>query len=135
MDLSVTLGHLELHNPIITASGTFGYGVEYEPYGDLTHLGGIAVKGLSLEPRPGNPVPRLTETPCGMLNAIGLQNIGAERFLSEMLPRLPWRETAVIANLYAQTEDEFARLAGLLSQEEGIAALEVNISCPNVKKG
>ncbi len=135
MDLSVTLGPLTLKNPIITASGTFGYGVEFAPYGDLSTLGGVAVKGLSLEPRQGNPAPRIAETPCGMLNAIGLQNIGVEQFLAGKLPRLPWRETAVIANLYAQSEEEFARLATRLSREEGVAALEVNISCPNVKEG
>lgn len=135
MDLAVELGPLKLKNPVITASGTFGYGLEYQAYGDLAKLGGIAVKGLSLKPRQGNPAPRICETACGMLNAIGLQNIGVERFIKEKLPLLPWKETAIIANLYAQTAEEFAELAGVLSREEGIAALEVNISCPNVKEG
>jgi dihydroorotate dehydrogenase (NAD+) catalytic subunit len=135
MDLSVRLGSLRLNNPIITASGTFGYGLEFAPYGDLKRLGGIAVKGLSLKPRAGNPVPRIAETPCGMLNAIGLQNIGVERFLRDKLPLLPWKETAIIANLYGQSEEEFTALASMLAAEPGIAALEVNISCPNVKEG
>ena len=123
---------LVFKNPILTASGTFGYGVEFANYGDLTHLGGIVVKGLSLKPRPGNPLPRVAETPCGMLNAVGLQNDGVESFLKNKLPRLPWHETPVIANLYATSPAEFAELAGILAAEEGIA---VNISCPNVKNG
>lgn len=139
MDLSVTLPGglhpLALRNPILTASGTFGYGVEFEPYGDLTKLGGIVVKGLSLKPRLGNPMPRVAETPCGMLNAVGLQNDGVECFISEKLPRLPWRELPVIANLYACDPAEFGELAATLAAAEGVAALEVNISCPNVKEG
>jgi dihydroorotate dehydrogenase (NAD+) catalytic subunit len=135
MDPSVTLGQLQLKNPVITASGTFGYGLEFAPYGDLAKLGGIVVKGLSLQPRVGNPVPRIAETPCGMLNAIGLQNIGVERFLRDKLVHLPWKETAIFANLYGQTEEEFSALASMLGVEPGIAALEVNISCPNVKEG
>ncbi|GFK92587.1 Dihydroorotate dehydrogenase B (NAD(+)), catalytic subunit [Fundidesulfovibrio magnetotacticus] len=135
MDLRVDLGGLTLKNPVMTASGTFGYGLEFAPYGDLRSLGGIVVKGLSLKPREGNPVPRLAETPSGMLNAIGLQNCGAERFLKSMLPGLPWRETPVVANLYACDTLEFAELAGLLASAEGVAALEVNISCPNVQAG
>ncbi len=135
-DLSVTLaGGLTCKNPILTASGTFGYGAEFAPYGDLRRLGGIVVKGLSLVPRAGNPTPRIAETPCGMLNAVGLQNDGVEDFLKHKLPRLPWRETPVIVNLYAGCTDDFARLSELLSAEEGVAALEVNISCPNVKQG
>ena len=126
---------LVFKNPILTASGTFGYGVEFANYGDLTHLGGIVVKGLSLKPRPGNPLPRVAETPCGMLNAVGLQNDGVESFLKNKLPRLPWHETPVIANLYATSPAEFAELTGILAAEEGIAGLEVNISCPNVKNG
>ena len=126
---------LVFKNPILTASGTFGYGVEFANYGDLTHLGGIVVKGLSLKPRPGNPLPRVAETPCGMLNAVGLQNDGVESFLKNKLPRLPWHETPVIANLYATSPAEFAELAGILAAEEGIAGLEVNISCPNVHAG
>lgn len=135
MDLRVDLAGLSLKNPVLTASGTFGYGLEFAPYGDLRELGGIVVKGLSLAPRQGNPMPRLAETPCGMLNAVGLQNCGVEVFLRDKLPKLPWRETAVLANLYACDADEFAQLAGILAHEAGVAALEVNISCPNVKAG
>ncbi|MDR0466848.1 MAG: dihydroorotate dehydrogenase [Deltaproteobacteria bacterium] len=135
-DLSVTLAPgLRCKNPILTASGTFGGGLEFAPFGDLARLGGIVVKGLSLKPRQGNPAPRIAECACGMLNAIGLQNDGVEAFLKNTLPRLPWRETAVIANLYAASPEEFAELADILSAEEGVAALEVNISCPNVREG
>ncbi len=126
---------LTLKNPVLTASGTFGYGLEFTPYGDLTSLGGIVVKGLSLAPREGNPMPRIAETPCGMLNAIGLQNCGVEVFLRDKLPLLPTAQLPVIANLYATSTDEFAALAGMLGGAAGIAALEVNISCPNVKEG
>ncbi|MEF3698738.1 dihydroorotate dehydrogenase [Desulfolutivibrio sp.] len=134
-ELGVDLAGLSLKNPVITASGTFGYGLEFSRYGDLKTLGGICVKGLSLKPRQGNPMPRVAETPCGMLNAIGLQNCGVETFVRDKLPFLPWRDTAVIANLYACEAGEFAELAGVLAAEEGVAALEVNISCPNVKAG
>ncbi|NDY58209.1 dihydroorotate dehydrogenase [Desulfovibrio sulfodismutans] len=134
-ELGVDLAGLALKNPVITASGTFGYGLEFSRYGDLKTLGGICVKGLSLAPRQGNPMPRVAETPCGMLNAIGLQNCGVETFVRDKLPFLPWRDTAVIANLYACEAEEFAELAGVLAAEEGVAALEVNISCPNVKAG
>lgn len=126
---------LALKNPVLTASGTFGYGLEFAPYGDLASLGGIIVKGLSLQPRTGNPMPRIAETPSGMLNAIGLQNCGVTAFITEKLPLLPWRDVPVIANLYATSLDEYAELARILSAEEGVAALEVNISCPNVKAG
>jgi dihydroorotate dehydrogenase (NAD+) catalytic subunit len=125
---------LELKNPVLTASGTFGYGLEFMPYGDLQSLGGIVVKGLSLAPRAGNPMPRIAETPCGMLNAVGLQNCGVEAFLRDKLPCLP-PGLPVIANLYAAGENDFAALAGALADEKGIAALEVNISCPNVSEG
>ena len=135
VDTRVRLPGLTLRNPVMTASGTFGYGLEFAPYGDLRTLGGIVVKGLSLVPRQGNPMPRLAETPCGMLNAIGLQNCGVEVFLRDKLPRLPWRETPIVANLYACDAGEFADLAGVLAATPGIAALEVNISCPNVKAG
>ena len=135
MDLSVHLGNLRLKNPVMTASGTFGYGLEFTPYGRLEELGAIVVKGLSLKPRKGNPMTRIAETPCGMLNAIGLQNIGAEKFLKDKLPLLPWRDTPVVVNLYAQSAEEFGELASVLSSEPGVAALEVNISCPNVRQG
>jgi dihydroorotate dehydrogenase (NAD+) catalytic subunit len=134
-DASVHLGSLHLSSPVMTASGTFGYGLEFMRYGDLSALGGIVVKGLSLKPREGNPMPRIAETPCGMLNAIGIQNVGADEFLRKKLPYLPWRQTAVVANLYACEVDEFAELAGLFAGDERIAALEVNVSCPNVAQG
>ncbi|AGW14290.1 dihydroorotate dehydrogenase [Megalodesulfovibrio gigas] len=132
---AVQVGSLALKNPILTASGTFGYGLEFAPYGDLKSLGGIIVKGLSLKPRLGNPMPRLAETPCGMLNAIGLQNIGVEAFLQDKLPALPHQDVPIIANLYACDADEFAALGGILARAEGIAAIEVNVSCPNVASG
>ncbi len=138
MNLSVTLPgerSLTLKNPIIPASGTFGYGVEFASYGDLAKLGGIAVKGLSLKPRAGNATPRISETVGGMLNAVGLQNDGVESFIKDKLPRLPWKQTAIIANIYASSSEEFAELAQILAAEEGVAALEVNISCPNVHEG
>ena len=139
MDLSVTLKgptqSLHLKNPVLTASGTFGYGMEFAPYGDLTSLGGIIVKGLSLLPRDGNPCPRIVETTAGMLNAVGLQNDGVEAFCKEKLPRLPWQHLPVIANLYATSPAEFGELAARLDAEAGVAALEVNVSCPNVKSG
>ncbi len=134
MDQTVTLGSLTLKNPIITASGTFGYGLEFMRYGDLTSLGGICLKGISLAPRAGNPMPRIAETPCGMLNAIGLQNMGVETFLKDKLPYIPAGAT-LIANLYAQTAEDFGELAAIFAAEDRIAALEVNISCPNVRCG
>jgi len=135
MDMNVSFGGLDLKNPVMTASGTFGFGLEFAPYGDLTKLGGIVAKGLSLKPREGNPMPRITETPCGMLNAIGIQNPGVEDFITKALPELPWKDVAVVANLYACDAAEFGELAGVLAGEEGVAALEVNVSCPNVKEG
>lgn len=138
MDLSVTLGlahPLALKNPVMAASGTFGSGLEFRTFGDLAALGGIAVKGISLLPSVGNPEPRIAETACGMLNAIGLQNNGVEYFLKNTLPLLPWRETAIIANIYAATVADFGELASRLAEIEGIAALEINISCPNVAAG
>ena len=134
MDQTVKLGPLTLGNPIITASGTFGYGLEFMRYGDLSALGGICLKGISLAPRTGNPMPRIAETPCGMLNAIGLQNVGVESFLRDKLPYIP-AGTTLIANLYAQTADDFGELADIFSGQDKIAALEVNISCPNVREG
>ncbi len=135
MDMSVDFAGLKLKNPILTASGTFGFGLEFKRFGDLESLGGIVVKGLSLKPREGNPMPRIAETPCGMLNAIGIQNPGVEVFLKKKLPKLPWKTLPVLANLYATDATEFGELAGVLSGEEGVAALEVNVSCPNVKEG
>lgn len=126
---------LELKNPVMSASGTFGYGTEFMPYGDIGKLGAVIVKGLSLKPRAGNPLPRVAETPCGMLNAVGLQNDGVEAFLEEKLPQLAGHNVPVIANIYATSAEEFGELANILSHEEKVAALEVNISCPNVKAG
>ncbi|QJB58238.1 dihydroorotate dehydrogenase [Pseudodesulfovibrio sp. zrk46] len=135
MDMNVSFGGLDIKNPIMTASGTFGFGLEFAPYGDLSKLGAIVAKGLSLKPREGNPMPRIAETPCGMLNAIGIQNPGVESFVNMALPALKKQDVAVIANLYACDAEEFGELAGVLAAEEGVAALEVNVSCPNVKEG
>jgi len=134
-DLKVTLGPLELKNPVIAASGTFGYGKEYASLVDPNLLGGIVVKGLSLKPRPGNRPPRIVETPAGMLNAIGLANIGVEAFLKEKLPWLRTLDTAVMVNIYGHSLEEYGAVAAALKGTEGIAALEVNISCPNVDQG
>ncbi len=135
MDLRVNLGSLSLKNPIITASGTFGYGVEFASFGSLEKLGAIVVKGLSIKPRRGNPGTRIAETPCGMLNSIGLENIGASSFIEDVLPHLPWETTPIIVNIYGETEEEFQELAGIFAGEEKIGAIEINISCPNVKEG
>ncbi len=133
--LAVRLGPLTLKNPVIAASGTFGYGLEYAEHVDLNQLGGIVVKGLSIEPAAGNPPPRIIETPAGMLNAIGLQNIGAEAFIRQKLPHLRQYDVAIVANIYGRTIEEYVAVARRLSDAEGIAALEINISCPNVKAG
>jgi dihydroorotate dehydrogenase (NAD+) catalytic subunit len=135
MDLSVHIGSLTLKNPIIAASGCFGYGVEYGDVVDLESLGGIAVKGLFLAEREGHPAPRIVETPAGMLNAIGLQGIGVRRFIDEKLPELRARKALVIVNICGTTLDEYVELARILSDAEGVAALELNISCPNIKEG
>lgn len=133
--MAVKLGRLKLNNPVMSASGTFGYGEEYAGYVDLNRLGAVVVKGLSLKPRLGNPPPRIMETASGMLNSIGLQNIGVDAFIEEKLPFLRKYDTAVIANIYGETYDEFKKVAKILSSAKGVHALEVNISCPNVKKG
>ncbi|MDZ7697170.1 MAG: dihydroorotate dehydrogenase [Deltaproteobacteria bacterium] len=135
VDLRVRLGSLELKNPVLAASGTFGYGREYSELVHPDRLGGIVVKGISLEPRAGNPPPRIIETPCGMLNAIGLANVGLNTFLKEKLPWLQSLHTAVIVNIYGHTLEEYARVAAGLRGIDGISALEVNISCPNVARG
>lgn len=134
-DLNVKLGPLTLKNPVMTASGTFGYGQEFGGLVDLNLLGAIIVKGLSLEAKAGNPPPRIVETPCGMLNAIGLANIGLETFLKEKLPWLQSLDTEVIVNIYGHSVDEYGKLAHALRGVDGISALEVNISCPNVECG
>ena len=133
--MAVKLGRLKLNNPVMSASGTFGYGEEYAGYVDLNRLGAVVVKGLSLKLRLGNPPPRIMETASGMLNSIGLQNIGVDAFIEEKLPFLRKYDTAVIANIYGETYDEFKKVAKKLSSAKGVHALEVNISCPNVKKG
>ncbi|GJL78443.1 MAG: dihydroorotate dehydrogenase B (NAD(+)), catalytic subunit [Nitrospinaceae bacterium] len=135
VDLAVTLGRLELDNPVIAASGTFGYGLEYRPFVDLNRLGGFATKGLSMRPRFGNPVPRMVETASGMLNAIGLENIGLEKFLSEKLPVLQSYNTRIIVNFFGDTRAEYIEMAAALSDVERVDALEMNISCPNVEEG
>ena len=133
--LAVRLGPLELPNPILTASGTFGYGLEFEHLAALDRLGGIVTKGLSLTPLAGNPPPRVGETRGGMLNSIGLQNIGVERFLAEVLPGLGRFPARVVVNLFGYELDDYARLAARVDSCAGIAAVELNVSCPNVKKG
>jgi dihydroorotate dehydrogenase (NAD+) catalytic subunit len=135
MDLSLRIGHLTLANPLIAASGCFGYGVEYSDVVDLASLGGVAVKGLFLNEREGHAPPRIVETPSGMLNAIGLQGIGVHRFIAERLPELRQRHATVIVNICGTTLDEYVEVARILSDAEGIAALELNISCPNIKEG
>ena len=134
MDLTVDIGHLKLKNPVMTASGTFGYGEEYSEFVDLNMLGAVVVKGISLKPMEGNPPPRICETPCGMLNAIGLQNVGLKRFLKEKLPYLRAFDTKVIVNILGNTIQEYVRLAKALD-EAGVDGIELNVSCPNVKQG
>jgi dihydroorotate dehydrogenase (NAD+) catalytic subunit len=135
MDLSVTIGSLTLPNPLIAASGCFGYGVEYAGAVDLSTLGGVAVKGLFLSPREGHAPPRIVETPSGMLNAIGLQGIGVHRFIDEKLPELRDRRAIVIVNICGTTLEEYVELARILSDADGVHAIELNISCPNIKEG
>jgi dihydroorotate dehydrogenase (NAD+) catalytic subunit len=135
MDLSVRIGSLTLANPVIAASGCFGYGVEYADLVDLSSLGGVAVKGLFLAEREGHPAPRIVETPAGMLNAIGLQGIGVRRFVAEKLPELSARNATVIVNVCGTTIDEYAEVSRILSDAGGVAAIELNISCPNIKEG
>ena len=134
-DLSVALGPLALRNPVLTASGTCGYGEELALFFDPARLGGIVVKSLSLLPREGNPPPRLVETPSGMLNSIGLQNVGVQAFIDEKLPSLAKRGTAIVASIFGSTVEEFAELASRLDGRPGVSALEMNISCPNTAEG
>ena len=134
-DLSVKIGSLELPNPLIAASGCFGYGVEYEQVVDLSMLGGIVSKGLFMKERQGHPPPRIVETPAGMINAIGLQGIGVHRFVTEKLPILRERGARTFVNVCGTTLDEYVEVCKVLSQAEGVAAIELNISCPNIKEG
>ena len=135
VDLTVDLGKLVLSNPVIAASGTFGYGLEYTEFLDLNDLGGFSTKGLSLKPKVGNPVPRVIETASGMLNAIGLENIGLDAFLSKKLPLLKMYKTRIIVNFFGETIQQYEEMALALSKEERIDALEMNVSCPNVEEG
>jgi dihydroorotate dehydrogenase (NAD+) catalytic subunit len=133
--LAVELAGLRFKNPLIAASGTFGYGVEYEDILDLSRLGGIVSKGLYLEPRDGCATPRIAETPSGLLNAIGLQGVGVRAFVKDVLPRLARWETLVLVNVCGDTVEEYAEVARILDGAPGVAGLEINISCPNVKQG
>ena len=135
MDLALRIGSLALKNPIIAASGCFGYGVEYADVVDLSSLGAIVSKGLFLEAREGHPAPRIVETPSGMINAIGLQGIGARRFIDEKMPELRARRATVIVNVCGTTIDEYVEVSRMLADTEGVAAIELNISCPNIKEG
>ncbi len=134
-DLSVAVGSVRLRNPVLTASGTFGYGLEFLPFLQLDQLGGIVTKGLSPRPRKGNPPERIVETPAGMLNAIGLQNIGVDAFLSEKLPVLRAHDTAIVANVFGETEDEYVEVCEKIDASRGVAAVELNVSCPNTEAG
>ncbi len=134
-DLSVCLGPLQLKNPVMVASGTFGYGQEYEDFLDIRELGAIVVKGISLAPRAGNPPPRIVETPAGMINAIGLENVGLEVFLRSKLPYLRDQGIPTVVNIFGNTLEEYGELARRLDGQPGVTALEINISCPNVKQG
>ena len=135
VDLSVKIGALRLRNPIFAASGTFGYGLEFAHLVDLGRLGGFVTKGLSREPIEGAPPPRLCETPSGMLNAVGLQNVGVRAFVAEKLPVLRKFDTAVVANVFGYTLEDYVEVIRVLEDAEGLAGYELNISCPNVKRG
>jgi len=134
-NMSVDIGGIEIKNPVMTASGTFGYASEFKDLVDLNRLGAIIVKGLSLEPSMGNPPPRIVETPCGMLNAIGLENVGLTAFVKEKLPFLRRLHTPIFVNVYGKSTEEYAELVARLEDIDGISGIEVNISCPNVKSG
>jgi dihydroorotate dehydrogenase (NAD+) catalytic subunit len=134
-ELGVSVGGIRLKNPILTASGCFGYGLEYDDFFDVAELGGICTKGLSLNPRPGNPPERICETPAGMLNAIGLANVGVEAFCRDKLPILRERKVGVVANIFASSVEDFVAIAERLERESGVLAVELNVSCPNVTHG
>ncbi len=134
-DFTTSVGKLTFKNPLLGASGTFGYGVEFAELIDLNQIGGFVTKGLSLRPREGNRPPRIHETPCGMLNSIGLNNIGVEAFLRDKLPQLRKFDTKVIANIYGENPDDFVEVAKELHGNEGLHGMEINVSCPNVKGG
>jgi len=133
-DLAIDLGFLKLRNPVLVASGTFGYGLEFAPFINLNKLGGIVIKGLYFHPRPGNPPPRLAESPSGLINSIGLQGIGVKAFSEKVLPQLKKVTAPLIVNVCGETDEEYAEVISFLNASEQIAAFEINISCPNVKK-
>ena len=135
LKMGVNIGGLALKNPVMTASGTFGYGEEYSDYLDLNRLGAVIVKGLSLEPREGNSPPRIIETASGMLNAVGLQNVGVRAFINDKLPWLRRTDSSIVTNIFGETIEDYVKVAEILNDAEGVAAIEVNISCPNVKRG
>ena len=135
VDLSVDIAGVKIKNPILAASGTFGFGMEYEKFFDVSLLGAIALKALTLKPRIGNPPPRIAETPSGIINSIGLQNPGVEKFLAEQLSLSKKLGTVLIANIAGESLDEYCELADILSDAHGIDMLEVNVSCPNVRAG
>ena len=134
-NLEVRFGEIRLKNPVVAASGAFGYGLTYSKFYDVSTLGGFVTKGLSLKPKPGNPPPRICETPAGMLNAIGLQNIGLDKFVSQKIPALRGVDTALIVNFFGNTVEEYSEMSARLSEIPEVTALEMNISCPNVKEG
>ena len=133
--LNVNIGNLKLKNPVMTASGTFGYGTEYSDFIDLSKLGGIIVKGTTLSPRQGNPYPRMAETPSGMLNAVGLQNKGVDHFVEKIYPQIKDLDTAVVVNVSGSTIEDYVAVAEKINALDNIPAIELNISCPNVKEG
>lgn len=135
MNTNIRVGNIDLKNPVIVASGTYGYASEYGDVINVNNLGAIVVKGISIEPSKGNPEPRIAETPCGMLNSIGLENVGIKAFIEKKLPYLQSLETPVITNIYGKTTGEYSELAGIIDGIDCIAGIEVNISCPNVSKG
>ena len=134
-DLSVNIGELQMKNPVMTASGTFGYGEEYADFVDLSRIGGIIVKGTTLHKREGNPYPRMAETPSGMLNAVGLQNKGVQHFVDHIYPRIKDIQTCMIVNVSGSTVDDYMKTAEIINELVNIPAIELNISCPNVKQG
>jgi len=135
VNIGVNIDKLSLKNPVMTASGTFGYGEEFDDFIDLNKLGGILIKGLTLLPREGNPYPRMAETPSGMLNSVGLQNKGIDHFIENIYPRITKWDTPIIANVNGSTIEEYVKLTEKINELDGIPAIELNISCPNVKEG
>ncbi len=135
IDFSVKIGRLKLKNPVLTGSGTFGYGTEYEKFVDIDKLGGIIVKGISLKPKEGNPPPRICETPCGMLNSIGLQNVGVDEFYLKKLPFLEDKKCKIIVNVLGDTFEDYVEICEIVRERGGVDGVEINVSCPNVKKG